>query len=378
VRILQATNWYAPAYAFGGPTRLFEAYAQMLRARGVRVDVLTSDLITRTSFMGPHVVDLGSRGRITYVKALRIAALARRNIHLHFRLCARICMEAGRYDYIQFVDYRGLLPLVLLLVSRLRGVKLIHHSFGTISQRPVGKKRVWDSLFRSWFAKAVSLCFAENERERQDYLAIGVAREKVRLLPHPVVVPEQHRRAEGGATSDGPVPPAPELRLCFVGRLHPTKGVLHTVELMHALRPYFGAVRLTVMGDDEGALPDIARRVAALDLRDCVTLRGAAYDDSRFALYGESDAFVILPADDLQTSLAAAEALAVGTPVIANRNCRIDDLDEYVLYIDGKSTPEIARGIAALRSIPRARIARDAQRVFSVDEVARRLSEALV
>ncbi|HEY6210058.1 MAG TPA: hypothetical protein VIW28_13425, partial [Gemmatimonadales bacterium] len=80
MRILQATNWYAPAYAFGGPTRLFEVYAEILRSRGVRVDVLTSDLMTRTSFMGPHVVDLGSRGRIAYVKALRIAALAKRNI----------------------------------------------------------------------------------------------------------------------------------------------------------------------------------------------------------------------------------------------------------------------------------------------------------
>jgi hypothetical protein len=63
--------------------------------------------------------------------------------------------------------------------------------------------------------------------------------------------------------------------------------------------------------------------------------------------------------------------------VIANRNCRIDGLDEYVLYVDGKSASEVARGIAALRSIPRARIARDAQRLFSVGEVARRLNEAL-
>ena len=377
MRILQATNWYAPAYAFGGPTRLFEVYAEILRSRGVRVDVLTSDLMTRTSFMGPHVVDLGSRGRIAYVKALRIAALAKRNIHLHFRLYARIWTEATRYDYVQFTDYRGMLPLVLVLVGRFRGARLVHHSFGTVSQRRVGKKVVWDFFFQRWFAQTVSLCFAENEREREDYVAIGVAREKVHVLPHPVVVPERYRRVEAEATSDGPVPPGPELKLCFVGRLHPTKGVPHAIELVHALRPYFGAVRLTIMGDDEGALPDILRRIAALDLREWVTLRDAAYDDSRFALYRESDAFVIVPADNLQTSLAAVEALAVGTPVIANRNCRIDGLDEYVLYVDGKSASEVARGIAALRSIPRARIARDAQRLFSVGEVARRLNEAL-
>src|SRR5437773_2274955 len=125
-----------------------EAYAQMLRSRGVRVDVLTTDILTRSTFMGPHVVDLGSRGRITYVKALRIAALIRHNIHLHLGLYVEVWRQARFYDCVEFADYRGLLPLLLLLLSRLRGVKLVHHSFGMISQRVRGRKLAWDMLFR--------------------------------------------------------------------------------------------------------------------------------------------------------------------------------------------------------------------------------------
>ena len=253
-----------------------------------------------------------------------------------------------------------------------------HHSLGTISQLPVGKKGVWDFFFRRLFVSAVTVCFAENGGERQQYIAIGVAPEKVHVLPHPILVPAKYCPGGSAAPANRPTSEAATLKLCFVGRLHPTKGVPNAVDLVHALRPYFDAVHLTIMGNDEGALSDVACRIAALHLGNCVTLREAVYDDTRFALYSECDAFVILPDDNLQTSLAAAEALAVGTPVIANRNCQIDHLDRYVLYVDGKTTPDIAAGISALRAIPRSQIAHDAQCTFSMDEVTRRLSSVLL
>jgi len=381
LQILQATNWYAPAYAFGGPARLLEAYADLLRARGVRVDVVTSDLLTRTSFIGPHVADLGPLGRITYVKASRIPGLVNRNIHLHWRLYVEVVRRAARYDYVQFADYRGALPLLLLLLGKVKGVRLIHHSFGMISQRRGVKKVVWDFLFRRLFTKNVSLCFAENESERQEYIRIGVAPERVRVLPHPVSVPQRYRVTEA---PDGPPTSAAEraspggsLKLCFVGRLHATKGVVRTVELVHALQTYFPDVHLTIMGNDEGALKGIVRRIELLDLASRVEFRPPAYDDTRYDLYAKSDAFVILPVENLQTSLAAVEALAVGTPIITNDNCRIDGLGEYVLYVDRMPIQDLARQIDALRAIPKKQIARDAQHTFSFDAVARGLGQAI-
>lgn len=344
----------------------------------MRVDVLTTDLLSRSTFMGPHDVDFGSQGRIRYVKACRVPGLVKRNLHLHIRLYVAILRDARRYDFVEFADYRGLLPLVLLLLRRFSGVRLIHHSFGMISQPRVGKKRLWDLAFQRLFVRSVDLCFAENVRERAEYIALGVKPERVRVLPHPVTVPARFRDPHGasqagfGTVRDGP------LRLCFVGRMHRTKGIVRAVELLNALRPAFPGARLTIMGNDDGARDEVLGRIAALDLGDAVELRDAAYDDSRFDLYAASDAFLILPEDNLQTSLAAAEALTVGTPVITNRNCRIDGLDAFVLYVDDMPLPEVVGRIASMRSFDRRAVAARAQEIFSPQSVSGILYQSLV
>ena len=380
LRVLQAANWYAPAYAFGGPSRLLEAYATMLRARGVTVDVLTTDMLSRTSFMGPHSNDAGPFGRVRYLKACRLTGLNKRNLHLHYRLYAAVLKEARRYDCVQFADYRGALALLLLLLGRFGGVRLAHHSFGMISQRQVGKKVIWDLLFKRLFARSVSVCFAENETERQEYLAIGFDARRIFVLPHPVDPPDRYRVGpadDGAAASDG-VDPSRPLRLCFVGRLHPTKGIPRVIELLHGLKAHAPDATLTIMGDDDGALPDIRAAIAAFGLESSVVLRAAAYDDSRFDLYAQSDAFVILAADNLQTSLASVEALATGTPVISNQNCRIEGLEDHVLYVDNLSPAEVMQWLAARRGIPRHSVALAAQQIFSTENVTRILHDALV
>ena len=170
-RILQATNYYAPAYSFGGPTRLLEIYGDMLRSQNYCVDVLTSDLLTREACQGAKIMDLGTDGKIEYVHEPRWAYLTQRNIHLNFLLCMKIVVALRKYDIVQLSEYRGLLPLVVIFFARLYNTKIVHHSFGMISQKRGPKKKAYDFIFRKLFSNNVSICFAENEEERQQYIS---------------------------------------------------------------------------------------------------------------------------------------------------------------------------------------------------------------
>ena len=364
MRILQVTNYYAPAYSFGGPTRLLEIYANMLRSRNFRVDVLTSDLLTRETCQGSKILDLGDKGKIEYVHEPRWVYLTKKNIHLNFFLCLKIAVSIRKYDFVQLSEYRGLLPLVVIIFASLFNTKIVHHSFGMISQKRGVKKKIYDFIFRRLFLKRVSICFAENEEERLQYIEIGVDSYKIIVLPHPIMSDK--------STDYVPrVPIEGKLDLCYVGRIHPNKGLGNCINLVYTLLNHFPNISLTVMGNDDGDLENIKRKIKELNLNEYIHFVRASYDETRFRLYRESDMFVILPDDNLQTSLAAIEALATGTPIINNLNCKIEEWSEFACTIDGKSDVEIVDRIKKLLLIDRNYIATHVRKAHTFDSVGK-------
>jgi glycosyltransferase involved in cell wall biosynthesis len=371
IKLLQATNTYAPAYSFGGPIRLFEMYADMLRQNNFQVDVLTSDLLTRETCQGAKIVELGENGKIEYVAANKTKFLIKRNVYLNFSLYLKIISRLKNYEFVQFCEFRGILPLLVLFFAGWYKVKVIHHSFGMISQKRGPKKTFYDALFLRFFLKSVTICFAENEVEKLQYLSLGIDKSKITILPHPIVISEKILGASLPKKSG-------KLTLCFVGRIHPTKGVINCVNLVESLRPYFSGIELTIMGNDDGDLAAVKQRVTDLNLQEDVHFLDASYDDSRFYLYRECDFFVILPNDNLQTSLASMEAMAAGTPVINNSNSQIDGWNEFVCSIDDRPMSEIADRLKELLRVDKNHISAKVLNVHSYDAVMSTLTGALV
>jgi len=104
-----------------------------------------------------------------------------------------------------------------------------------------------------------------------------------------------------------------ELRLLFVGRLVPTKGVLHAIRCLAALADLPG-ITLEIVG--EGTLETTCRaEIARLGLERRVRLSGRLERDAVFERYADADVF-LFPSYREPTGHVVYEALSFGLPVV--------------------------------------------------------------
>lgn len=136
-----------------------------------------------------------------------------------------------------------------------------------------------------------------------------VSPERIHQVVPGLQVPE--RRPRHSARS----PDAP-LRLLFIGRLHPHKGLRELLQAMAAAQAEGMAVHLQVAGHGHShELRRVKADIARLGLARSVTLRGYIEPIERDRLLAESD-LLALPSRSENFGFAVAEALAAGVPVI--------------------------------------------------------------
>jgi glycosyltransferase involved in cell wall biosynthesis len=152
--------------------------------------------------------------------------------------------------------------------------------------------------------RRVTAFHATSDAELSEIRALGLT-QPVHVIPHGVAVPDLHPVRETQART-----------VLFLGRIHPIKGLpllLHAWAALADLRPQW---RLDIAGPDElshlAELKTLARDLGAPRIR----FLGPLYGSEKQAALQNAEVFV-LPSHTESFGLAAAEALASGTPVIA-------------------------------------------------------------
>jgi len=224
-----------------------------------------------------------------------------------------------------------------------------------------------------------------NESVRQAFVARGVPRDRLTVLPNGVDV---DRFGGADETDAAAVREAYDLRdlptLLFVGTLLPRKGVTDLVEAGARLETRRVAHSGAASGDDGDADADgdapanatgdppwqlvvagetdvdpdysrqVRRRVAEHGLTDRVRLAGFVPDEDLPGLYALADLFV-LPSREEGFGMTAVEAMAAGTPPVATRVGGlpdvIDDGDNGVLVEPG-DVAGLAEAVSALLADP--------------------------
>ncbi|HST89134.1 MAG TPA: glycosyltransferase, partial [Ktedonobacterales bacterium] len=169
-------------------------------------------------------------------------------------------------------------------------------------------------------ARAVDRIIVSTEHEREQLQRLyGLPAARLPIIPcgvdpH-VFTPGtmEERRADRAAIAPGPTP-----TLLFVGRLDPIKGIELLLESVARMRT---PARLIVVGGDPAGDPEVERlrgRAAALGIGARVAFPGAVPQRELPRYYRAADALVVTSRYE-SFGLAAVEALACGTPVVAAR-----------------------------------------------------------
>jgi glycosyltransferase involved in cell wall biosynthesis len=326
VRILQVTPYFAPAWAYGGPPRVMYDYAAGLAARGHEVSVLTTDVLDRERRASP-AYEVMDGVRVRRLPNLSNSLAWRTKKYLPRGLVTRLAREVRAYDIVHVTDTRTLLTAAAYGVSRARRVPLCLSAHGSLPASAGLRgavKRAYDAALVRPMLQRAALLLAQTPHEASLYAHFGGRAKTIRLLPLPLdldavdgATPSGAFRARLGLRPDEPL-------LLFLGRVNVLKGL---DILMAAVEPLLreGAV-LAVVGRDDGQWDELAARFRRLIEEGRIRFVGPLYGRDRFDAYRDADVFCLTPRHWEETSVAALEAAACGTPVVVTEQADIPGL----------------------------------------------------
>jgi glycosyltransferase involved in cell wall biosynthesis len=337
---LQLTYMYAPAWGYGGPVRLLFDYARWMSSNS-DVKVFTSDIhhdLTRITAKSETISGVPiERHKLFFPE------LTKRGVYL---ISPLMCVQAAQRirssrgpAVVHFSELRGPVPLYALLLKVLFGkrVTLVHSAFGSLHYKTGWRRRIYDAFFMKAFVRLVDLRLVQNEHESQTYGEIcreyGRKNEsKTVLLPlHVDGVPEHPARyTESGKNPTAVrdlrrvygVPEEP-LVFLFLGRLHPAKGILRTMDAFLEFSRFCSRqTMLLIVGRDDGFQAEVEEFIALKRAHERIRVINNVYEN-RFDYYFLADVFLGFPTIFEETMLASIEAMACATPIVVSREADI-------------------------------------------------------
>jgi glycosyltransferase involved in cell wall biosynthesis len=360
-RILHVVPAFLPATAWGGPVFSTAAMCRAAAGQGGHeVRVLTTDSASPDTparlVLAENPARFGAGCEVHY---------ARRSFGQSgsWGLLARLWRMVAEADLVHLSMTYSFPTLPTILACRILRKPLVWSPRGAIQatedwadapHKPV--KRAFERLAR-WMLPQGAVLHVTSEAEasatarRMPGVAIRVIPNGVPVPPHP---PARRFRPRG------------RLRLLFLSRLHPKKGLETLLEVLANLP---GHVILTIAG---GGAPDfeaaLASRVQALGLAARVSFLGHVGGDEKRRALEAADVFV-LPTLSENFGIAIAEALASGLPVVTTRAAPWAEIERHRcgkwIEPDQRALAEALRGLDARSGAELAEMGRRGHRLVS-------------
>jgi glycosyltransferase involved in cell wall biosynthesis len=291
--------------AYGGPTSVALGQLEECAARGHDVTLVA---LWRGS--GPAPARLGSVPLLS--RPARALLPGRFTGLMHPLLVREMWKAMGRADVVHIHAGRDLVSLVALTVAVLRRKRFVAQTHGMVQPRRSAAVRLFDLVYVPLLRRA-SGCLVLTEQERRAVAEV-VGGDGPALLTVPNGVRPQglgeaeHRRRER--------------QVLFLARLHPRKRPEAFVEMAALVHRKMPDARFTLVGADEGVLPDVLRLIAAHGLEGVVSYGGALGHAEAARAYARAAVYV-LPSVDEPFGMTLIEALSAGTPVVCTDTCGI-------------------------------------------------------
>jgi len=229
-------------------------------------------------------------------------------------LRAFLAENVARFDLAHIHAFRNI-PGTLAAQACLRaGVPFVVTPNGTgpLIERRRLAKRIYDLLFQRVALRGAAKLLAVTEAEIRDLTRMGLAPERLALVPNPLDLAEFEPEIERGRLRSrlalGEVP-----LVVYLGRLSPRKRLDTLVRAFARLGDQ--SARLVIAGADMGALGLARQEVRAAGLEERVHFPGLLVGRERLEALRDADVVAYATEDEI-FGLVPFEALLVGTPVV--------------------------------------------------------------
>lgn len=332
MRILIANCYFAPAWGYGGPTRLLYELAGRLSACGHQVTVITSDA---SDGAGRYA---GADSLEDNVRVVRCKTVSQ---YLAFQ-CKQFIAPAypgemrrhiDKADIVHLSGSRDYFTTFGAALARQCRRPYVLAAYGTLPATGPG----WRGMVKPYFDRLITrrtvqhaaACLAQTQHEAAVYTEFGVSLQRIHLTPLASdgdrfrQLPQRGSfRARMGLTGKHRV-------LLFVGRIHPLKGLDILIDALAIACKFEPLLRLVVVGRDDGHEAFLRSRIQSIGLHGIVLWAGPLYGADVVKAYVDADAFILTPRHFEETSLAGVEACFCGSQAIVTEEAEIPHLVEY-------------------------------------------------
>lgn len=335
LKVLHLTPSFFPASYYGGPIRSSLALCTELARLGCDVRVLT------TNANGPRIVAAATGEEVT-LNGFRVMYCARlMEPDLAPSLLWRLPFWIRWADIVHITGVFSYPTPPGLAASVLLKRPVVWTPRGALQSYGLKKNSV---LKHAWLAACSALSpgrialHVTSEEERADAAKVLPSMQAAVIangveIPEPVVRPKR----------------ADALRLLFLGRLHPVKGLENLLAACSALP----SVTLTIAGNGDPKYVKTLRQLTGqLHISDRVVFAGEVLGHVKRHLMNTSDVMV-MPSHSENFGMSVAEALAAGMPVIASRGTPWSKVEEVGCGLWVSNTPEsLATAIHQMDRMP--------------------------
>ncbi|MEQ1745280.1 MAG: glycosyltransferase [Saprospiraceae bacterium] len=305
MRILHVTPYYLPEDEYGGPVITVSRLAEEQVRTGASVCVFTTTAGKSGSGFEP-----------ARVQVLRFRRWGEYGFFSPGLLWAFWRM-APTFQTVHLHTWWNFTAFGVVVLGRLRGIRMVVCPHGMLSPYSLSK-----SWLRIFFQKTVGRWLLSKGRlqatSRQEAAELHALHPGIpaRVVPNIVCLPSPSAVSEKE--------PSPEMRLLFLSRVHPKKGLDLLLEALAGM-PGGRAWRLSVGGSSEGNYVEKMQELAQnLGIADRVHWHGWVQGDAKWALLAESD-LLVLPSRNENFAIVVLEALAMGTPVLLSDQVGLQD-----------------------------------------------------
>lgn len=308
IRIVHVSPSFYPARAYGGPIFSTKAITDGIACTpGLEVEVLSTDTANPNNRerleLPENPMELPLGYSVRYCRSIAGTSIS-------IELVRRLWRAVHRADVVHLTGPYNFPVLPTLLFCRLTGTPLVwspRGGFQATAQWSGAPKRRIKCVFENLanLLRPRHMVFhvtaeVEAETSSHNFPKVGTV-----LIPNAIEIPETvpHRDWQ----------PRRLLRLAFLSRVHPKKGLDLMIPALASLPEH---VTLEIYGDGEPAyINKLKQRIDTAGLTGRVRFHGMVSGEAKTRALINCDVF-ILPTHSENFGIVVAEALAHGTPVI--------------------------------------------------------------
>ena len=322
MRILHVTPWLAPRY--GGPAVMVPQLSAALEARGHHAEIVT------TNVDGNGVLDVPTGRLVDWAGSavtFHPVQLPRRFL-TSWQLLRDVRRRIAEFDIVHVHYLYRFHGLAAAIAARAAGVPYVVQAHGALDPWTRSRKRrakdLYHFLVEDRIMRGASAVVCTSLQEERGIRELGYA---TPTFVAPCGVDTDRLRVPNRGDSLG-IPGLDDDAqvVTYLGRITRTKGVDLLVDafvLTAASRP---DAHLAIAGpDDEGLRRVLDDVIVRAGLGDRVSFLGSV-DEARKRALLQRTAVLVLPSTGESFGMAAAEAMAVGCPVVVTPRVAVQDI----------------------------------------------------